>query len=239
MDINKPIFYLVAFAIIIINVNFCHSQNDLKERAVISFNNSVNELLQALGQNKTESIEDTEKRVKLLKIISSPLNETNFYLFEYGNKWDHMYKTYFKNDSTLGRLFLEKDDENKIISDSLIIQVNSLLKYEHNFNSKKLLNLLNFILNKVSVDNYPNSVIILNRWSEIRHDNKNKIPDSIKLIISPPKYINHKKSAILLYCWKINSGNLYKIYLDYYDKNVKIDQTFIGKYGKPKIRLIL
>lgn len=232
---------LVIISITVFCMISCQGQNkkqNMKDIAVKEFYKDYTEIMKSFGKQDIK-ISDVEESTKLDTTFYDLFINTQISVYTFLKVEPNHKLILYENKNEVGFFDDSYFITNEIISKKLISKINNFLKYENDISKTNLNQLISFIL--YTKYKKSNSIIILNNWEQILHDEQNIIPSHIKNIIEPPKELieNNVSLSIKLYCWDKYTTILYEgvFTYSYLDKTINIELTKIDKAGIPSISI--
>lgn len=224
------------FATIIVLVFFSCSPSinmeSIDDIAVDYFYNYDKEIMEEF-KLPIKPIEIIKESVKYDGIIDSPILNTKFHKYTYKGLEPNVNLIIINNRDLSEVLYNKIDDDTLLVTENTLIQLNRSLAKENKFDQDKFMELVIFIIKNVR-----ERILILNSINEIEIDDNHKIEETLKNIISPPKWINTlNEFNYSFYCWDYFSSNLFKVSFIYTDFKINVRQKFIMKVGVPHIKI--
>lgn len=197
------------------------------------FLNSHNELRLYMDANSNLlTYNDIKNYIDFNGKMTTSLKNTQFFHYDYLGYEPNIGATIYKNAGKYHLLQFDYHSDSILVSPKSEHIINKLLGWEMTeLSPKRLIRFIKFIfLAKRSFNK--NSLLILNNWSDIPHDDDWPISYRIKRMVKPIDIDIEKDGTIFsFYAWDSVSNFLHKVKMIYKNRKVSFFSRVVGKCG--------
>jgi hypothetical protein len=203
----------------------------MTEHAIRYFNRIQNDILSSLRVSHHESLDSTRRRVTFEGLIKTPFEGIPVFAFKYNGEDPNLHGYFFRSDSGIADISNPWGGFQRLLSDSLLHQVNSLLHRGPPLDRDRFELMISFL------DIFC-PAMVLQDWKGIDADKDHTVPDSIKQMIVPPcTWTTPLGYGTRFYAWESGGAGLFQVTVESEGNVIKYRERFLGVYGLRRVYL--